>query len=131
MVFLRAIAVWLLIIFTESLHGTARRFLLEPYLGDFRARQLAVFTGSLIIFTIIFLCIRWLRASSIGQLLGIGLLWVGLTLGFELLLGRLVFDYSWERILSDYNLREGGLMIFGLLFLIVSPYLAAKARRVI
>lgn len=131
MVYLRGLAIWFVIIFAESLHGTARRFLLEPYFGDFTARQVSVFTGSLIIFTITFLFIRWTGAKRIGQLLGIGVLWLVLTVGFEILLGRLVLGLSWARITSDYNLREGGLMIFGLLFLTLSPCLAAKARRLI
>lgn len=131
MVYLRAGAIWLVMMFAESLHGTARRLLLEPYLGDFKARQVSVFTGSFIIFVITFLFIRWLRASSVRQLIGVGILWFILTLGFEILLGRLVFDYSWEKILSDYNLREGGLMTIGLLVLTLSPLLAAKLRRTI
>jgi hypothetical protein len=131
LIYLRGIAIWLVIIFAESFHGAARRFLLEPYVGDFRARQISVFTGCLIIFTISYLFIRWIRAASIGQLIGVGIFWVILTVGFEIVLGRLVLGFAWERILSDYNLREGGLMIFGLLFLILSPYFAAKARRLI
>jgi len=30
-------------------------------------------------------------------------LWLAQTLGFEIGLGRFAFDYSWERILADYN----------------------------
>ncbi len=131
MVYLRGIAVWLVILLAESLHGTARRLWLEPRLGDFPARQVSVFTGSLIIFTITFLFIRWIRASRIGQLIGLGLMWLVLTVGFEMALGRLVLGLSWERILSDYNVRQGGLMIFGLLILTLSPLLAARARKVI
>ena len=131
MAYLRGIAIWLVIIFIESLHGTARRLFLEPVLGDFRARQVSMFTGSLIIFAITFLFIRWIQATSIRQLLGIGLLWLVLTVGFEILLGRLVLGLPWDRITSDYNLRQGGLMIIGLFILTLSPLLAAKARKII
>ena len=51
-----------------------------------------------------------------------------MTLLFELSLGRFVLGYSWERILSDYNLPKGGLMGFGLLFLLFAPRLAARLR---
>lgn len=131
MAYLRAIAVWLVIVFFESLHGTARRFLIEPYLGDFRSRQIAVFTGSLIIFTITFLFIRWIRAEGVRQLAGIGVLWVVMIVIFEIALGRLVLDFSWGRIAADYNLFEGGLMGIGLIFMACCPYLAARVRGLI
>ena len=136
MIWLRALAIWLLIIFAESLHGIARQLWLAPRVGDFRARQLAVFTGCLIIFTIAWLTIRWLGARRPGQrlgakqLLGIGLLWAVLTVGFEIGLGRLL-GLSWERIGSDYDLAHGGLMGVGLLFLAAAPWLAARARRLV
>lgn len=130
MVYVRAIVVWLVIVFAESLHGTARRLLLEPYLGDLRARQVSVFTGSIIILATAILFIRWIRATRIGQFIAIGILWVMLTIGFEIGLG-LLLGYSWERIAADYKIQEGGLMSIGLLFMAFTPLLAAKIRKII
>jgi hypothetical protein len=121
----------LVIIFAEILHGAVRTLLLEPYIGDFRARQIAVFTGSAIILAIALASVRWLRAKCVYQLIGVGLFWLGLTLGFELLIGRAVLGYSWERIASDYKLFEGGLLPLGLLVLTAAPLIAAKVRNVI
>ena len=45
----RAVAVWLVIILAEILHGIARGLLLVPLVGEFRSSQIGVFTGSLII----------------------------------------------------------------------------------
>ena len=130
MVYVRAMLVWLIIVFAESLHGTARRLLLEPSLGDLRARQVSVFTGSLIILAIAVLCIRWIRATTISQCIVIGILWVLLTIGFEIGLG-LLLGYSWERIAADYKIQEGGLMAIGLVFMALTPLLAAKIRKII
>jgi hypothetical protein len=52
---------------------------------------------------------------------------VVLTLIFEFSLGYL-FGYSLERILSDYNIAEGGLMLFGVFFMLFAPALAARLR---
>ncbi|NJR48367.1 MAG: hypothetical protein HC780_01245 [Leptolyngbyaceae cyanobacterium CSU_1_3] len=128
-VLLRGFIVWLVIIFAEFLHGTARIIWLEPLVGDFRARQISVFTGSVMILAIALIFIRWIRATSAAQLLQVGLLWLVLTVGFEILLGRLVMQLSWQRILSDYNLLQGGLMPIGLLILTLGPILAAKLKR--
>jgi hypothetical protein len=131
MVFVRGIIVWLVIILAESLHGTARRFLLEPYVGEFRASQIGVFMGAAIILVISIASVRWIGASSVYQLLGVGLIWLILTLSFEFLLGRLVLGYSWERIIAEYNLRKGGLMAIGLMALMVSPVVAARWQGII
>ena len=54
----RAFAVWLLLITAEVVHGIVRTLVLTPVVGDFRARQLGVFTGSLLILRITALTIR-------------------------------------------------------------------------
>jgi hypothetical protein len=51
-----------------------------------------------------------------------------LTLLFEFCLGYFVFGYSRERMLEDYNLSRGGLMGFGIVFMIFAPFLSAKLR---
>ena len=58
----RALTVWLLLITAELVHGIVRALVLAPVVGDFRARQLGVFTGSLLILLITALTIRWIRA---------------------------------------------------------------------
>jgi hypothetical protein len=114
----------------EFVHGIARTVLLQPYLGDFRARQVAVFTGSAIILSIALVCVRWMGATTTKQLLGVGMLWLFLTVAFEILFGWLVMGYAWQRIASDYNLIEGGLLPIGLAVLTLSPLLAARLRGV-
>lgn len=129
-VFLKVFSVWFIIMLAEVVHGALRMLFLAPWVGDFMARQLAVFTGSAIILAIAAWFIRWIGAVKTGTLLGVGLLWVGLTLLFEFVLGMLVLGYSWERMLSDYKLTEGGLMPIGLLAMALSPLIAAKVRGV-
>jgi hypothetical protein len=130
MIFLRAFVIWLIFIAVESLNGTLRELWLVPTLGEVRAHQVAFVTGSIVILAIATLFIRWLHAAKILQLFQVGLLWLALTLGFEIGLGRLIFRYSWERIFADYNLSQGGLMGFGLMLLLFAPLIAAKLRGV-
>lgn len=126
--FFRALAVWFLIIVAESVHGTLRELLLKPYVGDLRARQIAVFTGMLIILCVAYIVIRWLRAETTRALLLVGLLWVVLTLAFEFSLGWGVLGYSWSRMMEDYDLTRGGFLAFGMIVLWLSPFIAAKLR---
>jgi hypothetical protein len=128
MLLLRAFAVWLALIAVETVHGILRAVLLVPLIGDLPARQVGVPIGSLLVFAVACLFIRWIAARTTLQLLGVGLLWVVLTVSFEVGLGRLVLDLPWDRITEDYDPTRGGFLGFGLLFMVVSPLLAAWVR---
>jgi hypothetical protein len=127
----RAAALWLLLMCLEMLQGTLRTLLLAPVLGDFPARQLSVFTGSLLNFAVTYACTPWLAAPTRRARLLTGALWLVLTLAFELSLGRFVFGLSWERLAEDFRLWDGGLLPIGLVMLAFSPLAAAalRARR--
>jgi hypothetical protein len=128
MYLLRALAVWLVIVCAESVHGALRTVFLAPYVGDFRARQISVFTGSLLILLIAYLFIHWIRAGTTRALITVGFVWLVLTILFEFGLGRFVLGLSWGRLASDYDIRRGGLMVFGLILLTLSPLIAARLR---
>ncbi len=130
-VVLRGFAVWLIIIFAETLHGTIRLILLQPVVGDFKARQAAVLTGVLIIFTISYLSAKWLQTTNNFQLLTVGFVWLVLTVGFEILVGRLVMQFSWQRIFSDYDIFRGGLLPIGLLLLFLTPLMTVKLKSLL
>ena len=125
----RAIAVWLVLIGAEMIHGIVRSIVLMPRMGDKRARQIGVFTGSLMNLGITHVFIRWIGARTTRPLVGIGVVWVVLTVVFEVTFGRLVMRSSWGRIRSDYDLAHGGLLPIGLVALAGSPLVAARLRR--
>jgi hypothetical protein len=128
MYLVRALAVWLLIVFAESVHGTLRQLFLAPLVGDFMARRIAFFVAVPLIFLITYFFIRWISAPDTKSLFSVGLMWMILMALFEFGLGLLVMNYSWERMFEDYDISRGGLMGLGLLFMIFAPWLAAKLR---
>jgi hypothetical protein len=75
--------------------------------------------------------IRWIRPADAGEALSIGLVWLVLTLAFEMVFGRYVIHASSSRIASDYNLIRGGLLPIGLMVLIAAPFVAARLRHVL
>jgi hypothetical protein len=125
---LRAIAVWLAIIASESLHGTLRELLLTPRVGMPRAHQITVFTGSVLVVGIATALARWLAVREPRQLIRIGLLWVVLTVAFEAALGRLALGLSWSQLAADYDFSRGGLMSIGMLVLTLAPLMGARFR---
>jgi hypothetical protein len=125
----RAIAVWLGLVGAEIVHGILRSIFLMPRVGDKRARQIGVFSGSAMNLGITCLFIRWIGARTIRVLVGLGVVWVVLTVVFEVTFGRLVMRSSWQRLRSDYDLAHGGLLPLGLVALAGSPLVAARLRR--
>ena len=128
MYLLRAFAVWLVMMAAETAHGVLRGLLLVPQVADLPARQIGVPIGSILILVIAWLFIRWVGADTTARLLTVGVVWVALTVLFEVALGRLLLGLSWERLAEDYDPSRGGFMGLGLLVMAVSPLLAARPR---
>jgi len=76
-------AIWLILIAAEIVHGIARGIFLAPHVGQFRSNQLGVFTGSIIILVIAVVFVRWIGATRPAQLLTVGFLWLAFMLSFE------------------------------------------------
>ncbi len=124
----RVLVVWFVIVAAETLHGIVRNLFIAPALGDLRSRQVGVFVGSGIIFAILYFSICWIGAKTNASFFVTGLILVVLTLAFEISLGA-ALGLSFDRIGEDYDASRGGLMIFGMLFLLTSPMIASKLRK--
>jgi len=122
-------SVWFVPIGTEVIHGTLRTMFLASKVGDVRARQIGVFTGSLLTLGTACLFIRWIGAQTARVLAGIGVIWVILTVAFEVSFGRIVLGSSWTRIRADHVPRQGGLLPLGLAARANSPLIAARIRH--
>ena len=127
---LRVFAVWVVIVCAEVVHGTMRALLIAPIVGEFRSRQVGVFTGSLVILSIALASIGWIRVTRTLFLLEAGAVWAALMLLFEIGFGRFVLGVSWQTLWADYNIPEGGLLPIGLAVLAFSPLIAARARQI-
>ncbi|MCA9362395.1 hypothetical protein KC906_03385 [Candidatus Kaiserbacteria bacterium] len=127
MMLLRALVVWLMIIALETLHGIVRQVFIAPNIGDLPARQLGVFTGSLLILAVVWFFYEWLQVVTVKGQLVVGAGWCVLTILFEVSLG-LALGLSWQRLLSDYDIRQGGLMLFGMLILVFSLRIVSLIR---
>ena len=125
----RGLVVWFVLMGAEIVHGVARGIWLVPLVGDFHSRQIGVFTGSIINLTIAALLVRWIHPMRVANALSVGMMWLMLTIVFEITFGRVVMHASWQRIGSDYDLIHGGLLPMGLLALAIIPLIAAKVRH--
>ncbi len=119
-----------MLILTEAANGTFRRIVLDPRVGDVRARQIAVVTGSVLMLIVMWNVLDRLGRQTAARWWAVGGCWVLLTLGFELGVGRLV-GVSWPRLWSDFDVTAGGFLGFGMLLILVAPRLIAGRRHLI
>lgn len=128
MIWLRALAIWLLILLLAIGNGILRASLLIPWLGTVAG---LVCSGLLLISLILlvtWLSLPWLALASDRQALQIGLLWLLATLLFE-------FGFGWsrglslEQMLTAYRFEGGNLWPLVLLVTALAPWLACKLRR--
>lgn len=125
---LKSLLVWLLIAVAETLHGILRVKFLNPRVGDRRARQVGVLTGTIIILLIGWLAVPWINPKTWQESFSVGLIWLGAMLTFDVSFGRLYLRLPWKRIWSDFDMSQGGLLGFGMVALAVTPWVVGRLR---
>lgn len=123
---LRALLVWMLFIVAESVQGALRRALLAPEV-QLAARQAGVLIGAALIFALTWACWRWLGLRRTASAIAVGLLWAGLTVAFDIGLGRILGE-AWSTLVADYDPRQGGAMLLGLAVMALVPWLVLRLR---
>lgn len=113
---------------TETLHGIARTLVLHPRLGVARAKRVSVFSGSALALLVCWLLVPWLALGRTMELLLVGGFLALFMATFDIVLGRYVVHLPWGIILADFDLRRGNLLVLGLAFLVVCPWLAMWLR---
>ncbi len=129
-ILVRCFLVWLLFIPIAILNGAIREKILIPLLGQAPALSLSGMMLSCLFLLTVWALFPWLSISSSGQCWLVGILWVALTVSFELGFGHYIMGKPWGVLLEAYDVRIGNLWVLVLLVVLVSPRLAAKVRSV-
>ena len=128
--FVRAGTVWFAIMLIAILNGAARDVVLAPRLGDPVARALSCFTLAAMIVLVTWVALRWIHPASAADAWTVGVMWLALTLTFELVAGHYLFHMEWSRLLADYNLLRGRLWILVLLATTTAPALLFHVGKI-
>jgi len=126
----KSIWIWLLIIPLAVLNGFLRDKVIAPGIGMEYAEPLSGVILCLLILLIVCLFIPRLGKGTKKTFLRIGLVWLFLTVGFEIVLG-LALGMSGREILRTYDPRTGNLWLIVVLFTWIVPLLAARLRGLI
>lgn len=104
-------------------NAALREIVYGQWIGELRAHQVSTLTGLLLFGIYIWVVIRIWKPESSGQAVTIGLIWLGLTVGFEFSFGHYVVGQPWSRLIHDYNIFAGRIWIVLLLWIASAPYL--------
>lgn len=126
MLYLRATAAWLLILVLAILNGGLREAFLVPRVGNPAAQLVSgvILIGCIVAVSV--LLVPRTGAQSRGQLAGIGVLWLALTVAFEFGFGLAVQGKSWPELLAAYTFQHGNIWPIVLLATLVAPPLFGR-----
>ena len=119
---------WIGLAIVAILNGALRVKGYSPYMSELAAHQLSTVIG-LGFFGIYFWFLTGAyRLESSGQALGIGTMWIVLTVLFEFGFGHFVMRHPWRKLFADYNIFRGRLWSLVLLWTFIGPYVCFKIR---
>lgn len=121
--FLIILSFFILVAFSEMLLGVLRTIFINKYLGVKAAKQLSLLPALLMCIFISYCYLPFLGIFSYrGLLLGIGL--SSFMLVLDILVGRYLVKLSFAKIIDDFNIRKGNLLVVGLILMAFCPLLA-------
>ena len=119
---LRYVLAWIPMVFIAILNGVIREFTYGKRMSELAAHQFSTISALFLFGIYIFILTRIWRLESSAQAIAVGLIWLGLTVGFEFLFGHYVAGHSWERLFQDYNMFAGRIWILVLIWITCAPY---------
>lgn len=122
--FRRALWMWLVLLVAMVATGLAREALLTPRVGAQASHAWGTLAAMLVAAGLIGWWVRRERPSPAAAL-GVGVLWVALTVVFEFGFFSGVRGRPWQELLADYNLFRGRLFGLLLLTVLLAPWLWA------
>ena len=97
--YLRYFVAWFPIIILAFINATIREAVYKRYVGELGAHQISTLTLCILVGIYVWVLSRHLKLQSSGQAVGVGLMWLVMTIIFETGLGRYVLGNPWSQVL--------------------------------
>ena len=110
------------------LNGAVRETTYKHRLGELRAHQVSTLTGATLFGIYIWCMSRLWPLESGSQALGVGMMWLAMTMAFEFLFGLYGSRRTWRALLADYNVFAGRVWSLLLIWVAVAPYVFWTTR---
>ncbi|SMC21952.1 hypothetical protein SAMN02746041_01328 [Desulfacinum hydrothermale DSM 13146] len=113
--------VWLVLAVVAVGNGLIRELTYGRRLGELRAHQISSVLA-IVFFSLVIAAAHHVRPlASFSQAVRVGIVWVVMTVAFELGFGHYVAGHSWRRLLADYHVLRGRLWPLVLLWIGAAP----------
>jgi hypothetical protein len=126
MLFIRAFGVWVILLVAAFANGGIREVLIVPQVGEQLGHVIGVVVLSGVIFGITCVFVKTVGQMPSSAWFLVGLFWLVLSLLFEFGFFHYGMHEPWERLLADYNLFRGRLLIVVWLTTLFSPLVCGK-----
>jgi hypothetical protein len=118
---LRILVLWLPMVALGIANGVLREATYGKHMPELRAHQLSTLVAIGLLGAYMAVVMRWWPPETAAHAWVIGAVWVGATIGFEFLFGRLVAGHSWTRLFQDYNLAAGRVWVVVPVWIAIAP----------
>ena len=120
---------WFAMLAVAIANGVLREKTFARSMPEPRAHQLSTVIGAVAMGVLMWFIIRWWPPASESKALVIGLLWLGLTVGFEFFMGLVLRKRPWAEVIGAYDLRRGRVWVLLLLWITVAPRLFYSLQK--
>ncbi len=120
---------WPLMALTGILNGVIRVYGYGPHMSELAGHQVSTLIALLLFLGFVWVLTGIKVPSGRKEALGLGLMWLLLTVLFEFGFGHWVAGHSWETLLHDYDITSGRLWVLVPLWITVLPLLCMELRR--
>jgi hypothetical protein len=124
---------WAIFMVAATLDGIVRMGLLIPALGDFWGHIVSGLFMLAVIYAGTWILLRRIGRPTRGAALwGLGILWGGLTVGFELFIVTVARGEPAAVLWADYhpaNILSGNFILIGIVLMVLAPWLMARLTR--
>jgi len=130
MVYIQILSLCIVLAGVETLHGITRTIFIAPKIGNKRAKQYSVISGTLLAFVVCYTLVPRININVDHQLILLGLLLAAFMAMFDIILAKFVVKQKWRTVMSDFNPAEGNFLLFGLIVLVIIPYTVMKIKGI-
>jgi hypothetical protein len=113
---------WFGIVVLGLLNATVHQTVYAKYVSELAGHQISTLTFAVLVGLYAWTLSGFWKLTSPGEAIGVGLMWMVLTIIFEFGLGHYVVGDSWGKLLGDYNLLAGRVWGLFILWVGLAPY---------
>jgi hypothetical protein len=124
----RYLAAWLGLVVLAFFNAAIRQVAYATYVGELAAHQISTLTLCVLVGLYAWALGGIWRLKSPSQALGVGLMWMVLTIAFEFGFGHYVVGDSWDKLLRAYNILDGRVWGLFILWVALAPYVFYRTR---